>query len=77
MKMKNEPICIKYWQNKFGRHGGISCLEYWNNIFTFTIKNRIKNKYGHFQYNILFNLIPCKKNLFKWKISDSDKCCFL
>ena len=72
MKIKNESICIKYWQDKFG----ISYLQYWNKIFTFKIKNRIENKFGHFQYNLLLNLIPCKKILYKWKISDSDECCF-
>ena len=64
------------YENKFGKHTGTSCLEYWNKIFTFKIKNRIENKFGHFQYNLLYNLIPCKKNLYKWKIIDSDKCCF-
>ena len=48
MKIKNESICIKYWQDKFS----ISYLEYWNKIFTFKIKNRIENKFGHFQYNL-------------------------
>ena len=76
MKMGYEPICMKYWQNKFGRHTGTSCLEFWNKIFTFKIKNRIENKFGHFRYNLLYNLIPCKKNLYKWKINDSDKWCF-
>ena len=40
------------------------------------IKNRIENKFGHFQYNLLYNSIPCKKNLYKWKINDCDKSCF-
>ena len=75
MKIEREPICVKYWQNKFGAHTDIS-LEHWNKIFTFKIKNRIENKFGHFQYNLLYNLMPCKKNLYKWKINDSDKYCF-
>ena len=75
MKIEREPICVQYWQNRFGGHADIS-LEHWNKIFTFKIKNRIENKFGHFQYNLIYNLIPCKKNLYKWKINDSDKCCF-
>ena len=62
MKMGYEPIYIKNWQNKFGRYTGISCLEYWTKIFTFKIQNETENKFGHFQYNLLYNFIPCKKN---------------
>ena len=42
MKIEREPICVKYWQNKFGARTDIS-LEYRNKIFTFKIKNRIEN----------------------------------
>ena len=55
MKIKREPICAKYWLNKFGAED--KSLEYWNKIFTFKIKNRIENKFGHFQYNLLYDLI--------------------
>ena len=60
MKIEREPICVQYWQNRFDGHADIS-LEHWNKIFTFKIKNRIENKFGHFQYNLIYNLIPCKK----------------
>ena len=54
MKIERKPICVKYWQNKFGAHTDLS-LEYWNKTFTFKIINRIENKFGHFQYNLLCN----------------------
>ena len=73
---KNDTICVTYWHHYFHDHVNRACMEYWVKIFTFKIKNRIENKYGHFQYNLLYNLIPCKKNLYKWKISTSDNCCF-
>ena len=68
-----EPFCVKFWHKNLGRH---LCPRQWNNIFTFKIKYRIENKLGHFQFNLLYNLIPCKKNLFTWKLSDTDKCTF-
>ena len=40
----------------------------WETLFCFKIKNRIINKIGHFQYNILYNLICCHKNLCKWSL---------
>lgn len=72
LKYGNTPLCMNYWQDSIG----LSKIEYWNKIFAFKIKNRINNKLGHFQFNVLYNLIPCGKNLLKWKIRDSDKCVF-
>ena len=72
LKSVNTPMCVNYWQNSIG----LSKIENWNKIFVFKIKNRITNKLGHFQINVLYNLIPCGKNLFKWKVTDSDKCVF-
>ena len=70
---ENEPICVKLWQANLNKS---MCHSKWNKIFNYKIKNRIDNKLGHFQFNLLYNLIPCKKNLFKWKLSESDKCSF-
>ena len=67
---KSKPICINYWEQHL--HG----IKDWYNIFMFKIKNRILNKIGHFQFNLIYNLIPCKKNLRKWNLIESDKCDF-
>jgi exonuclease III len=64
------PICINYWEQTFHTR------KDWYNIFLFKLKNRILNKIGHFQFNLIYNLIPCKKNLHKWKLIESDKCDF-
>ena len=66
---KSEPICIKHWEQR-----GITKRKSWNSIFLFKIKNRLENRYGQFQFNVLYNLIPCKKNLFLWSLSNTDKC---
>ena len=53
---QENPICIKYWEKEFTQ-------KYtWFNIFYFKIKQRIENRMGHFQFNVLYNLIPTKKN---------------
>ena len=64
----DEPNCIKYWSKK-----NIISND-WNSIFHFKIKNRTINKIGHFQYNLLNNLICCKRNLWKWSLSESERC---
>ena len=63
------PFCIKYWEKQ-----NLIINYDWSSTFSFKIKNRITNKIDHFQYNLMYNLVFCKKNLHKWKISDSDKC---
>ena len=64
-----EPFCIKYWEKQ-----NLIVNYDWVSTFSFKIKNRITNKIGNFQYNLMYNLVCCKKNLHKWKLSDSDKC---
>lgn len=66
-----ENTCIKYWdKHSIGRN---TCTP-WKSIFRFKLCNRIFNKIGHFQYNVLNNLICCRRNLFIWKLSPSSIC---
>ena len=67
----SKPRCIQYWEQK-----GIVEDQLWNDIFLFKVKNRLENRYGQFQFNVLYNLIPCKRNLFLWSLSNSEKCDF-
>ena len=57
-----EPFCIGYWEKQ-------NLIENcdWSSTFSFKIKNRITNKIGHFQYNLMYNIVCCKKNLHKWE----------
>ena len=50
-----EAFCIKHWerQNILGND--------WSSIFLLKLNINV-NKIGHFQYNLLYNLICCKKN---------------
>ena len=70
MSDMNKPICIKYWEQK------LNVSIDWQFIFTFKLKKRILNKLGQFQFNLLYNLVPCKNNLKKWKLIDTDQCDF-
>ena len=65
-----KPMCIQYWE----KHGIF--VKEWDKIFLFKIKNRLENRIGQFQFNVLYNLIPCKHNLNKWNISDTHACGF-
>ena len=49
-----EPFCIKYWEKQ-------NLMENydWVSTFSFKVKNRITNKIGHFQYNLMYNLVCC------------------
>ena len=62
--------CITYWEKEN------VYLDNWDNIFRFKIKERILNKIGHFQYNVLYNMVCCKKNLYTWRLTDSNLCSF-
>ena len=62
--------CIKHWERENIYY------DNWENIFRFKINNRILNKIGQFEYNILYNLICCRKNLFTWKLVDTNRCHF-
>ena len=77
-KLVHSPICtygkgkkkifILFW---FWSNCGPMNLKWTSmtvQLFSFKIGNRITNKIGHFQYNLMYNIICCKKNLHKWKL---------
>ena len=61
-----EAFCVKHWEKQ-----NIIGID-WSTTFSFKIQNKIVNKIGHFQYNLLYNLICCKKNVCTWQLSHSD-----
>lgn len=73
-KCTDRPVltCKKYWKKKFNEREIDE--NQWISTFRFKIRNRLNNQLGQFQYNLLNNLIPCKHNLYKWKIKDSEMC---
>ena len=71
-KCTDRPVltCKKYWKKKFNEREIDE--NQWISTFRFKIRNRLNNQLGQFQHNLLNNLIPCKHNLYKWKIKDSE-----
>ena len=52
-----KPYCIKYWEQK------LNVSNILDLIFKFKLKNRILNKLGQFQFNLLYHLVLGKKEL--------------
>ena len=48
----------------------------WNEICKILIKTSIYTKLREFQYKIIHNYLPVNHNLFKWKVSDSNRCSY-
>ena len=64
----------QYWQNKvlnnpIGQNG----LE-WHHVWEFRLKSIKDFRLKNFNFKFLYNIVPVKSNLFKWKLSDDDLC---
>lgn len=65
-----KPITQKYWKRTFETQNVII----WKSIYEQKIINMCDKKVSEFNYKILNNLVTCKSNLMKWKLSDNDLC---
>ena len=60
--------CCLYWENKIGINIA------WENCFARNLVKVKENKLKEFNFKVLYNLLPVKRNLCKWKISDDSQC---
>ena len=62
----------QYWQNKaFNNPIDPNGLE-WHHIWEFRLKSIKDIRLKNFNFKFLYNIVPVKSNLFKWKLSDDD-----
>ena len=64
----------QYWQNKVCNNPiGQNGLE-WHHIWEFRLKSIKDIRLKNFNFKFLYNIVPVKSNLFKWKLSNDDLC---
>ena len=57
-----------YWMNR------INTEIHWKTVFHRNIVTIKENKLKEFNFKILYNLLPVKRNLFLWKLRPNDLC---
>ena len=63
-----------YWQNKVHNNPiGQSELE-WKNVWKFKLKSVRDTRLKNFNLKFLYNIVPVNSNLYKWNLTESDKC---
>ena len=66
------PYCEETWN----RHLKVYTPLQWKIIWiSQTISISKDRKFAEFNFKILHNILPCGKNLLKWKLSKNDQCC--
>ncbi len=74
-KLRREPACVSKWVSEYPEFKECS-TEIWEYIFQLPFKTLRETKMQSFQFKLLHRLTPCRKNLAKWKISDTEYCQF-
>ena len=65
---KGEIELPVYWTKRINKEVN------WKNVFIRSIVKVKENKLKEFNFKILYNLIPTKRNLFLWKLRNDDIC---
>ena len=63
------PACINRWQECYADH-----IFDWDSIFTCAFKCARETELHSFQYRMIHRYIPCNRNLYKWKKSNTELC---
>ena len=67
---KERSFIEKYWDKIFTN-------KYtWREIWTARIKSQKNKKIADFHFKLLHRILPSQENLYKWKLSNSEKCRF-
>ena len=73
LKMKvSEPTILNKWQRELK----LSHSFEWEPVFNFKLSHMKNNKIRQFNFKLIYNILPFKDNLFKWKISSNVECKF-
>ena len=73
LKMKvSEPTILNKWQRELK----LSHYFEWEPVFNFKLSHMKNNKIRQFNFKLIYNILPFKDNLFKWKISSNVECKF-
>ena len=71
---------IKSKQEIFsGRHALQNMIQEeinWNEAFEIIYNTTIETKLREFQFKLLHNILPTNSILYRWKLTDSPRCCF-
>merc|ERR1712002_147249 len=60
--------CYAYWEEI------IDLPLQWTNIFKRNLRNCKENKLKEFSFKIIYNLLPVRRNLYKWAIRENGRC---
>ena len=69
---KSESMILRYWEHKFR----LSADFCWNDVFQFKFKYLKHNRVKQFNLKLLYNLLPLKINLCRWKLANDTSCMF-
>ena len=65
------PTCEKKWIEKSNNN---LSPEHWEHVHSLTYKITRETKLQSFQLKIIHRIFPCKYNLFRWSVKDSETC---
>ena len=68
----SEPTILNKWQRELK----LSHSFEWEPVFNFKLSHMKDNKIRQFNFKLIYNILPFKDNLFKWKISSNVECKF-
>lgn len=68
---KYKPISEKLWEIKFHL---VPSKGYWESVYRSIYIDLKSNDLKQFRFRLLNAILPCKENLFKWKITDDPLC---
>lgn len=63
---------VPYWQQKI--NGFAISEDTWKNIWLFKLKYISDTRLINFNFKLMYNLIPVRKNLYKWNLADDANC---
>ena len=69
-RVRKRTFMEKHWSNLFPDR------PTWTKIYECRLKHQNIKKLSDFHFKLLHKILPCEENLFRWKISDSNRCRF-